>query len=98
MKENQKHNMEHYKIRIFGKVQGVYFRASTKIEAERLGINGFVENKANGSVYIEAEGSTEQLEHLLIWCKKGSPMSNVERVELEIATVIGFKAFEVKRM
>ena len=53
--------MKHYNIRIFGIVQGVYFRASTKMEADRLGVNGFVQNEMDGSVYIEAEGSAEQL-------------------------------------
>ncbi|MEM8524269.1 MAG: acylphosphatase [Bacteroidota bacterium] len=89
--------MKHYNIQVFGSVQGVYFRASTKMEAERLGIHGFVQNEENGSVYLEVEGTTEQLQKLIAWCEVGSPMSKVERVEFEKATVIGFKAFEIRR-
>ena len=89
--------MEHYNIHVVGKVQGVYFRASTKMEADLLGINGFVQNEMDGSVYMEAEGSADQLEQLLAWCKKGSPMSKVESVNSEVATVIGFEAFEVRK-
>jgi acylphosphatase len=48
--------MNHVSIRISGKVQGVFFRASTKGKAEQYGINGFVRNEKDGSVYIEAEG------------------------------------------
>ncbi|MEM6700800.1 MAG: acylphosphatase [Bacteroidota bacterium] len=89
--------MKHYNIRVLGKVQGVYFRASTKMEAERLGINGFVQNEVDGSVYIEAEGSTEQLKQLLAWCKIGSPISEVESVRFEETTVVDFQMFEIRR-
>jgi acylphosphatase len=47
---------KHFNIRISGRVQGVFFRASTKAKAEELGISGFVQNEPDGSVYIEAEG------------------------------------------
>ncbi|MEL6944050.1 MAG: acylphosphatase [Bacteroidota bacterium] len=89
--------MKHYNIKVSGKVQGVYFRASTKMEAERLGINGFVQNEMDGSVYVEAEGATEQIEQLLNWCKIGSPMSNVEKVEFEKSTTVGFQTFDIRR-
>ena len=47
---------KHLSIRVTGKVQGVFFRASTREEAQRLGLCGWVRNEADGSVRIEAEG------------------------------------------
>ena len=49
--------IKHFDITVQGKVQGVWFRDSTMKEAKRLGINGFVRNEPDGSVYVEAEGA-----------------------------------------
>jgi acylphosphatase len=57
-------------IKIFGQVQGVFFRGSAKQKAQDLGITGFVRNVL-GAVYIEAEGSEEALEQFLGWCRHG---------------------------
>jgi len=89
---------KHYTIQVFGKVQGVYFRASTQAEAQRLGLNGFVRNEADGSVYIEAEGAEEQLHQLVEWCHEGPSRARVERVEHTAAeTLKGFTGFEIRR-
>ena len=53
--------MKHLSIRVSGKVQGVFFRASTKDRADELHIKGTVGNNADGSVSIEAEGEDENL-------------------------------------
>jgi len=53
--------MRHLNIRVSGKVQGVFFRASTKEQADQLGVKGFVRNEPNGDVYIEVEGDEEKL-------------------------------------
>ena len=60
-----------YRIQIKGRVQGVGFRWSALREAKLRGITGFVKNQYDGSVYIEAEGSQEQLLDYLEWCRKG---------------------------
>jgi len=60
-----------YRIHVTGRVQGVGFRYSTVREAKRRGITGFVKNQYDGSVYIEAEGSQEQLLDLVEWCRRG---------------------------
>ena len=44
--------MKHLNIKVSGKFQGVWFRASTQEEAERLGVNGFVRNEEDGGVYL----------------------------------------------
>jgi acylphosphatase len=46
-------------IRVWGKVQGVFYRASAKQEADKLGIRGTVKNEPDGSVVIQAEGSED---------------------------------------
>ena len=58
-------------INVSGKVQGVWFRASTREEAEKLGLSGAVCNNPDGSVGIVAEGEEVQLEKLLSWCHRG---------------------------
>lgn len=67
-------------IRIYGKVQGVWFRASTKAEAERLGLTGFVKNEQDGSVYLEARGDSEELLQLIDWCRHGPELAEVRDV------------------
>ena len=56
---------------IYGKVQGVFFRASTKDKAIELGLKGFVRNQPDGTVEVIAEGSEKQLQELVAWCHEG---------------------------
>lgn len=69
------------RILVKGKVQGVFYRASTKAEAQKLGLSGFVRNLSDGNVEIEAQGSQESIEKLLKWCKGGPPAAIVEDVQ-----------------
>ena len=69
----------HIKIEVEGKVQGVWYRASTKEKADELGVFGYVENQDNGSVYIEAEGEIDHLEQFIAWCKEGTGTSRGSR-------------------
>jgi acylphosphatase len=69
-------------IIVKGKVQGVYYRASAKEIATRLGLVGFVKNEKNGDVYLEAEGTEDQLDALITWCKRGPQYAIVDRVEV----------------
>ena len=81
-------------ITVTGKVQGVFFRQSTREKAVTLGINGTVANRPNGSVYIVATGTTEQLAALTAWSKIGPPravVTAVEVVDLELWVFDGFK-------
>ncbi len=88
--------MKHWNIQVRGKVQKVFFRASTKAVADQLGVKGFVMNKPDGSVYIEAEGNTFGLESLLEFCQEGPEGAIVESVEYqEVDALQGFKNFEV---
>ncbi|MFM9074987.1 MAG: acylphosphatase, partial [Bacteroidota bacterium] len=72
--------MQHISIRVFGRVQGVFYRASTFDVARNLNVNGFVRNEQDGSVFIEAEGDPEALEQLKEWCRHGPPGARVDQV------------------
>ncbi|CAN5528504.1 acylphosphatase [soil metagenome] len=85
------------KIRVFGVVQGVNYRTSTKAKAQELGLCGTVRNEPDGSVYIEAEGTAAQIEELTEWCKQGPALAKVERVDVEEGEVKNLKWFEVVR-
>ena len=86
-----------WKIHVKGKVQGVFFRASAKDEADQLGVRGFVRNEPNGDVYIEAEGEDDQLKLFLEWCKLGPNRARVENINVEEADLKKFVSFEVRR-
>lgn len=86
---------KHLNIKISGLVQGVFFRAIAKEDAEKLGITGFAQNKLDGSVYIEAEGGKENLDKFLSWCKNGPPMAEVEKVEITESNLKKFTEFVV---
>ncbi|MTI21649.1 acylphosphatase [Fulvivirga sp. RKSG066] len=89
--------MKHYNITVSGRVQGVFYRASTKEKAESLKIIGWVKNRSDGTVYIEAEGPRESLDELIDWCKQGPSQARVENVHFEVGEVVGFERFEVRR-
>jgi acylphosphatase len=89
--------VKHFKLNVSGKVQGVFFRASTKDAADRLGIKGFVRNEPDGSVYIEAEGEEEKLNQFMEWCRVGPPRARVEKFEIIEGEAQGFTSFQVKR-
>lgn len=68
-------------LRIAGRVQGVGFRDALIEQAERLGITGWVRNRADGWVEALAQGSPAALEQLEAWARLGPPAARVERVE-----------------
>jgi acylphosphatase len=84
-------------IKVSGRVQGVWFRASTKKEADRLGISGFVRNEADGDVYLEAEGEEAVLENLVDWLWQGPPNARVENVHFEEGEKKDFSGFDITR-
>lgn len=88
---------KHYNITVKGRVQGVWFRKYTAGKAKELGLKGFVENKPDGTVYIEVEGGKESLQAFVKWLYKGSPQSEVKSVETEEGTRKNFKDFGVQR-
>lgn len=83
------------KIRVYGYVQGVFFRYTTRKIARKLGVTGYVKNMPDGSVYIEAEGPEEKLSELLEFSKKGPKNAKVNNVKHEyIPPTHEFKGFD----
>jgi acylphosphatase len=85
-------------LRIRGRVQGVYFRASTVYEAQNLGLTGWVRNCPDGSVEAVAEGARDKIDELIAWCRRGPSGARVENVALEWrAATHEFSAFQQRR-
>lgn len=74
--------MLHINIKIYGLVQGVFFRVSAKKLADSLNLKGFARNENDGSVYIELEGEKKKVEQFIKWCKKGPLLAEVEKLEI----------------
>ncbi len=86
---------KHLNITISGLVQGIFFRATAKEQADKLGLTGFAKNMPEGFVYIEAEGEKENLDEFVKWCSIGSSMATVEKVEVSESPLKNFSKFEV---
>jgi acylphosphatase len=71
-------------MRIFGRVQGVFFRNWAMERARALGVRGWVRNRRDGSVELVAFGDDEAVEALTAACRNGPPAAQVERIEVEI--------------
>ncbi|MFX1366690.1 MAG: acylphosphatase [Promethearchaeota archaeon] len=69
------------KIKVFGYVQGVFFRYTTRKIARSLGLTGYVKNMPDGTVYIEAQGPEDKIIELLEFSKKGPKHAQVDNVE-----------------
>lgn len=87
--------MKHINIKIIGKVQGVFFRASTKAVADQMGVKGKVKNEKDGSVLIEAEASNVILDMFVEWCNKGPEKAIVEQVVVEESELQHYTNFVV---
>lgn len=88
---------KHLNITVSGRVQGVYYRASTKAVAEQLGVRGWIQNKADGTVYIEAEADAFFMNQFLEWCADGPNGAKVEQVTTEEAPLQNFTNFIIKK-
>ncbi|PNW76255.1 hypothetical protein CHLRE_12g541850v5 [Chlamydomonas reinhardtii] len=76
------HALVAVKFEVFGRVQKVFFRKYTQAEAQRLGLHGWCENTARGTVQGELEGPTEAVRQMKTWLRTtGSPNSQIERAE-----------------
>jgi acylphosphatase len=84
-------------VRIYGIVQGVFFRKHTQLKANELGINGWVRNTADGSVELEAEAVPEILDSFLRWCQQGPEKAVVNKVEVAETSFKNFTSFEIRR-
>ncbi len=75
-------NTERVKIIVYGRVQGVGFRAFTLRYARALGVQAWPENMPDGSVHVEAVGRSDRIDLLLNILRSGPPSARVDRVEI----------------
>jgi acylphosphatase len=68
------------RLRIRGRVQGVFYRDSTQREAQRMELRGWVRNRSDGSVEAVAQGPPERVAALIDWCHEGPPLAQVAEV------------------
>ncbi len=84
-----------YEIQISGRVQDVGFRYTAQQMAHSLGIVGRVQNLADGTVLIHAEGEEDKLEQFLQWCQQGPDRAKVNRISYKSVEVENFQDFKV---
>jgi acylphosphatase len=89
--------METTEIRCKGRVQGVFFRASSKSRAMDLGIKGWVKNEANGDVLIHAQGEPDKMKAFIEWCHSGPEFSKVSTVETrDLGMMDAYQNFDIR--
>lgn len=79
-----------------GRVQGVWFRASTREQASRLGVLGWVRNRDDGAVEIHAEGAPGAVASFVEWCRQGPPLAQVETVDIDWVPPQDLTSFEIR--
>lgn len=74
--------MKRVRVRIHGRVQGVFFRSETQSRARSLGLAGWVRNSPDGSVEAVFEGRPEAVESMVAWCERGPSGALVDHVDV----------------
>ncbi|CCQ37010.1 acylphosphatase [Natronomonas moolapensis 8.8.11] len=82
---------------VSGRVQGVYYRATTRDTARERGVDGWVRNLDDGRVEAVFEGTEATVESMVEWCHTGSPNARVDDVEVEYGEPTGIEGFEIRR-
>ncbi len=83
-------------IKVYGRVQGVGFRFYTNKKAVELNISGYVQNKPDGSVYIEAEGDETDLQTFVDWVNIGTQWAKVTKVNTQFVPPLNIVGFQMK--
>ena len=85
------------RVYIFGTVQGVFFRAFIKEQADKLTVKGYVRNKEDGSVEAWFEGGADKVNKMIEKCKEGPGHSQIKRLDIVDEKVQSMKEFKVIR-
>lgn len=84
-------------VRISGRVQGVWFRQSTKDKAVALGVTGWCRNCSDGTVEALFQGEKKAVQDMIDWCHVGPKMARVDRVDVEWPDAVDkFNSFEIR--
>lgn len=81
------------RVMVHGHVQGVFFRDSTRREAERRGVAGWIANRPDGAVEAVLEGPPDGVEAVIAFCREGPRGAQVERVDVEERKAEGLRSF-----
>lgn len=84
------------KVRVTGRVQGVFFRAETRSLARELGLSGWVRNLPDGSLEAVFEGYDVEVEKAVSWCGRGPAGARVDSVDVRYDKPEGESGFEVR--
>ena len=84
-------------VYVSGTVQGVYYRANTRDAATERGVDGWVQNLADGRVEAVFEGPKDAVEEMVEWCHTGSPAADVSDVSVEYRDPEGEDGFRIRR-
>ena len=84
-------------VYVSGTVQGVYYRANTRDAATERGVDGWVQNLADGRVEAVFEGPKDAVEEMVEWCHTGSPAADVSGVSVEYRDPEGEDGFRIRR-
>jgi acylphosphatase len=87
---------ERWRMTVRGRVQGVGYRAACHRRAIELGLGGWVRNRSDAAVELEAEGPPRRLGELRIWCEQGPPSARVSSVSISQMGVEGSDWFEIR--
>ena len=87
--------MRRVRVIVRGGVQGVGYRYTMRIVAQRAGVTGWVRNRRDGSVEAEVQGSDEQVDEVLAWMAQGPPGSRVDEAMVTDAAPTADRGFEV---
>ncbi|MFW6385143.1 MAG: acylphosphatase [Halodesulfurarchaeum sp.] len=90
--------IERTRVRVFvsGRVQGVFFRATTRERARETGVDGWVKNREDGRVEAVFEGPEDAVESMVDWCREGSPTARVEDVDVTYEDPRGVDGFHIE--
>ena len=84
-------------IKVYGKVQGVFFRQTTIAKAKKLSITGYTLNARDGTVEIMAQGTPQNIDELITWCHRGPERARVDKVDVQVVEEkISFRSFELR--
>ncbi len=84
-------------ILVSGRVQGVFFRDSTKKKAQSLGVSGWVRNRPDGQVEAVFEGEEKKVKEMVDWARRGPAWAKVDRLDVSWEDYRGgFENFEIR--
>lgn len=88
--------MVQVRVKFYGIVQGVFFRANIKRKAREMGINGYVKNMPDGSVKAVFEGDEKKVKEIIDWCSTKISMAKVTKVDVKYGNIEEFSDFEIR--